>query len=238
MALFRSIVFSALIAGLLTGILATGLHFATTVPLIAQAETFEHETSEQASASTREHDDHHSHDVAPSNVQRSLLTLVAMVLTFVGFALIMSALGAAFGSLQGWRNGLLWGLAGFVAFTVAPGIGLPPELPAMPAAELEARQVWWLATVACTVVGMAIAYRFRHSASLFVLGVVIALVPQLLGAPQPIDMASPIPADLHSSFVTLTFAVSLVSWCVMGMILGSIWKRWNDPAVSAMTIAA
>ena len=29
----------------------------------------------------------------------------------------------------GWRQGLLWGLAGFAVFTLAPSLGLPPELP-------------------------------------------------------------------------------------------------------------
>ena len=40
------------------------------------------------------------------------------------------------GGVTGWRAGLLWGFAGFAVFTLAPGLGLPPELPAMPAAEL------------------------------------------------------------------------------------------------------
>ena len=31
-----------------------------------------------------------------------------------------------------WRQGLFWGFAGFAVFTLAPGLGLPPELPAMP----------------------------------------------------------------------------------------------------------
>lgn len=234
MNLFRSIVFSALVTGLLSGILAAGLHFATTVPLIAQAEIFEHRSSAHAT----EGDEDHAHDTSQSDSQRALLTLVAMVLTFIGFALVIAAAGAASGSLQGWRSGLLWGLAGFIAFTVAPGIGLPPELPAMPAAELEARQVWWVAAVFCSAVGMAIIYRFRDSAAIVVLGAIIALVPHVLGAPQVAEMTSPIPADLHSNFVGLTIAVSFVSWSVMGMMLGWIWKRWNPTVAQARILQA
>ena len=48
------------------------------------------------------------------------------------------------------RNGLLWGLAGFLAVNLAPAAGLSPELPGMPAGDLLARQVWWVGTIIAT----------------------------------------------------------------------------------------
>ena len=62
-----------------------------------------------------------------------------------------------------WRDGLLWGLAGFVVFTAAPGLGLPPELPGMPVAPLTARQTLWIATAAATAGGLCLL-AFRHTA--------------------------------------------------------------------------
>ena len=47
--------------------------------------------------------------------------------------------GIRAGGIGNWRQGLFWGFAGFAVFTLAPGLGLPPELPAMPAADLGAR---------------------------------------------------------------------------------------------------
>ena len=63
-------------------------------------------------------------------------TVAANIVTAVGFALLLVAASEFAGGIAGWRSGLLWGLAGFAVFTLAPGLGLPPELPAMPAAEL------------------------------------------------------------------------------------------------------
>src|ERR1700745_2045609 len=55
-----------------------------------------------------------------------------------------------------WRTGLFWGLAGFATFTLAPGLGLPPELPGTEAAPLLQRQLWWVTTAAATGGGMAL----------------------------------------------------------------------------------
>ena len=63
------------------------------------------------------------------------------MVTGIGFALVLVAVSEALGGIAGWRQGLVWGFAGFAVFTLAPGLGLPPELPAMPAADLVARQV-------------------------------------------------------------------------------------------------
>ena len=86
----------------------------------------------------------------------------ANLVTAIGFALLLVAASEFAGGIAGWRQGLLWGLAGFAVFTLAPGLGLPPELPAMPAAELGARQVWWFGTVAATAAGLALI-AFRRS---------------------------------------------------------------------------
>ncbi|TJW23186.1 MAG: cobalt transporter, partial [Mesorhizobium sp.] len=80
--------------------------------------------------------------------------VVASVVTGIGFALILVAASEFAGGIGNWRQGLFWGLAGFAVFTLAPNLGLPPELPAMPAPDLAQRQIWWTATVVATAAGL------------------------------------------------------------------------------------
>ena len=42
-------------------------------------------------------------------------------------ALVLTGLMSLRGTNTGWREGLLWGVAGFAAVMLAPMIGLPPE---------------------------------------------------------------------------------------------------------------
>ncbi|MGV8769566.1 CbtA family protein, partial [Pseudomonas aeruginosa] len=56
---------------------------------------------------------------------------------------------------QTWQD-LLWGLAGYAVFCLAPSLGLTTELPGTAAADLVQRQYWWIATAAATAVGLAL----------------------------------------------------------------------------------
>ena len=116
MAVFRRLVFAALCAGLLSGVFATVAHQIGTVPLIRQAETYE-KPSERAMAAAHEH----TSAWEPENgAERTAYTLLADILTGVGFALLLGAGLTLRGGEVGWRQGLLWGLAGFATFTIAP----------------------------------------------------------------------------------------------------------------------
>src|ERR1700730_325426 len=140
MAIFRRLVFAALCAGLLSGVFATVAHQIVTVPLILQAETYE-KPSERGSPAAHEH----TSAWEPENgAERTAYTLLADILTGIGFALLVGAGLTLRGGEVGWRQGLLWGLAGFATFTIAPSLGLPPQLPGSEAAPLLDRQVWWL----------------------------------------------------------------------------------------------
>ena len=89
----------------------------------------------------------------------------------------------------------MWGLAGFVVFTAAPGLGLPPELPGMPVADLTARQTWWIATAAATAGGLCLL-AFRSAAWAAVLGLALIALPHLIGAPLAPESHSEVPAAL------------------------------------------
>ncbi|HWK68717.1 MAG TPA: CbtA family protein [Rhizobiaceae bacterium] len=231
MTVFRNVVFVAALAGLVAGIFLAALQAYATVPLILQAETYE---AAGGSAGGHDHGGNsaagHAHDHgeeawAPADgFERFAYNVGANIVSGIGFALILIAASELAGGIAGWRQGLFWGFAGFAVFTLAPGLGLPPELPAMPAADLYDRQVWWIATVAATAIGLALI-AFRRSAVFALAGVALILAPHVVGAPQPASHDSPVPADLHRSFVVATTVTNMLFWLALGAVSGAVRSR-------------
>lgn len=234
MSLLRTILFVAALAGIGSGVVAAGIHMAGAVPLILKAETYEKagEAAEPPAAHT--HDaatPAHEHDAdawePADGFERNGLTFLFMSLTGFGFGLLLMAAGELAGGIDGWRQGILWGFAGFAVFTLAPELGLPPELPAMPAADLLARQIWWIGTAGATAAGLALLV-FGRSPLLAVVAVALILAPHLIGAPQPESTETPIPEALHHSFVVASVATSFVFWVLLGGLAG-----WLRPHIAA-----
>jgi cobalt transporter subunit CbtA len=224
MTIFRNVVFLAAAAGLLAGIVMTGLQFAFTVPLILEAEAFENAVSAEEPAATdeaaaTEHEHEHEAWAPADGIERTAYTTLANLVTGFGFALVLVCVSGFAGGVTGWRAGLLWGFAGFAVFTLAPGLGLPPELPAMPVAELLGRQVWWVGTVIATGAGLALIV-FRRNLWLALLGIALIVLPHAIGAPQPASHESPIPDDLHHRFVVAVTITNLVFWVALGIAVG------------------
>jgi cobalt transporter subunit CbtA len=229
MSIFRSIVFSAALAGVVVGAVVTLAQSIGTVPLIQKAEVYERKADAEASqavATPHEHaagHDHaaHEHDHAAEwepadGFQRTAFTIGANILTAIGFALLLGGIFALRGHPVGWREGLLWGLGGFVVFTAAPGLGLPPELPGMPVAELTARQIWWVATAAATAAGLCLLV-FRRAPWAAVVGLVLIALPHLIGAPVADEAHSEVPAALSHNFVVAVTLTSLLFWALLGI---------------------
>lgn len=240
MTLFRNVVFIAAIAGLLAGILMTAMQSYATVPLILKAETFENAGTGEAhdhrpaptdaigsgTATAAPAHEHEEEAWAPADgFERFAYTVGANIVAGIGFALLLVVVSEALGGIAGWRQGLFWGFAGFAVFTLAPGLGLPPELPAMPAADLGARQTWWIATVIATGAGLALI-AFRRSLLFAILGIALIVLPHVIGAPQPEGHDSPIPADLHRQFVVAVTVTNLVFWVVLGGVAGLVRARF------------
>jgi cobalt transporter subunit CbtA len=237
MTVFRNVVFVAALAGLLAGIVMTAMQTYATVPLILKAETFENaggghdHAAADAAAAPHSHDaatpaHHHDEEAwGPADgFERLAYTALANIVTAIGFALVLVAVSEIFGGIANWRQGIFWGFAGFAVFTLAPGLGLPPELPAMPAADLGDRQIWWTATVIATAVGLGLI-AFRSGIVWSLLGVALIVAPHIVGAPQPVSHDSPIPADLHHQFVVAATVTSLIFWVVLGGVSGVIRSR-------------
>lgn len=227
---FRSIVLVAAIAGILAGLGMTVAQQLTTVPLILKAEVYEsegtpaaHDHGESAQPAAHEHE--HGAWQPEDGFERTAFTLLANIVTGVGFALLLIAASELAGGIGNWRQGVFWGLAGFAVFTLAPGLGLPPELPAMPAAELGARQLWWLATVLSTAAGIALLF-YGRSPLLIIAALALIAAPHLVGAPAPASYDSPVPEDLHHSFVVAVVLTALLFWVLLGALAGLFRGRF------------
>jgi len=239
--MLKSLTASALGAGLAAGLLAAGLQLLLLSPLIGEAELYESGTLTHFAAGAPAADDHAAgpadhvhadgepdHDHGASDAPgRALLTILSTVATYTGFALMVVA-GFALAEGAGLvritaRQGLGWGLAGFAATQFFPALGLAPELPGSGAAALEARQLWWLMTVASTLAGIGLLAAIRSP--LRFAGLALIALPHLVGAPHPEGYAGVTPPELAAQFAARALVVGAVGWVALGWIAGLLWSR-------------
>lgn len=199
-------------------------------PFIIAAEGFE-------AASGAGHADGHAHDHgegwAPADGwQRTLATTLTAVMAGAGFAAMLAAVSLISGRPITRGNGMIWGLCGFLAVTLAPAMGLPPELPGMPAGDLVARQVWWLGTIAATGAGI---FLIATRAETWAIALAIGLIglPHIIGAPGAIHAGSAVPAGLAASFAANAIAANAIFWLLIGQFLGLALTRAAKDADTA-----
>jgi len=238
MSVFRSIVFSAVAAGFVAGAIVTVAQLFSTVPLILKSEVYERggaaEAAAKSGSSGQEHSDHqyaaHEHGTAAwepkEGFQRNFFTAAANILTAIGFALLLAGIYALRGYPVTWHEGLLWGLGGFLVFTAAPGLGLPPELPGTPAAPLQVRQIWWIATAAATASGLGLLV-FKRSVWAAVLGFGLIVLPHLIGAPRPVETHTAVPEALSHQFVVAVTLTSFLFWVLLGSLTSVAYRRFS-----------
>lgn len=238
-----------MLAGVLAGAFATAAQSVRVNPLILEAEKYEggghshapaehaHEatdTGETADTAKTTENTEHSHDAAASEeaetwapedgVERVFFTLVSNILVGVAFSLILTAAILLARQQISLQSGLVWGLAGFVVFVLAPNFGLSPELPGMPAAELGERQTWWLATVVATAGGLGL-FAFSKKIPLLIAGALLIAAPHVYGAPLPGSHESAVPAGLAAEFAVATIVTSGLFWLLLGGVLGNFLQR-------------
>ena len=228
--IFRRIIYNALLVGLLTGLLLTVIQVISVNPIIFAAEAFEIEEA-------HDHGEHDHEAWAPEDgSERTLSTTIANISAGIGFAAILLALMSQVQMIRAEANklqpinmlkGCLWGLAGYVAVFVVPGIGLPPEIPGIQAAAVEHRQVWWTLAVICAAIGLAViafaAMKFKA------IGLIFLAAPYLVGAPhyKGPEFVHPDPAavsaleQLHQQFIVASGITNLLFWIALGV--GCAW---------------
>lgn len=230
----------------------------TVEPVGAAAHVYGHAAGQEAGRShaVAGHDsagDHHHEAGAwepADGAERIVFTVLSNVLSAAGFALVMlAAMTAALrygagtrrsaATRLGWRSGLLWGLAGYAVFFVAPTLGLPPEIPGAEAAAFESRQLWWTVTVLSTAAGLALL-AFGRSPWRWAGVVALLVVPHVVGAPHlgispfadyPASVARELSA-LARDFVWATAVANAVFWLVLGALSGWTAKRYVKEALA------
>ncbi|WP_434657016.1 CbtA family protein [Pseudomonas sp. R3-56] len=212
-------------SGLLAALLLTLLQSLWVSPLIQQAETYEKapasEVHEHVSGAAHSHDDEAWEP--QDGWQRLLATTGGNLVVAVGFALMLAGLYTLREPTR-TSQGLLWGLAGYATFVLAPTLGLPPELPGTAAAELAQRQMWWIGTAASTAVGIALI-AFGRQWLLKLLGVATLVVPHVIGAPQPEVHSMLAPEALESQFKIAAQLTNVAFWLALGLISAWLFRR-------------
>jgi cobalt transporter subunit CbtA len=225
MDLFRRVFFAAVLAGTVAGLINAGLQQWRLVPMILFAETLENAAASGGPATTSQDPQADTHasaavDWAPADgLERAFYSTLAALLTGIGFAALLNGTSIILALPLTVENSFLWGLCGFAVFSMAPALGLAPELPGMAAANLGARQFWWwfaaLATAAAFI-GMAKVPRLP----VVLASVVLIALPHISGAPQPANATSTVPAELASAFAANALGIALIVWLATGYLLG------------------
>lgn len=239
--MFKTIIFSAFGAGLVACAALTVLQQTTTEPLILHAEVFEdaggapaHDHGGGAALAAHEHADGAdaatAEEWAPADgFERTVYTVLANLVIGVAVALILLGAMVLRGDPIDGRRGLLWGLAGFAAASLLPALGLPPELPGTPAADLLSRQTWWIATALASAAGIACLVFGRHW-MVRAAGAILLVAPHLVGAPPPPSHEAAYPAGLAGEFVAASILVSAVLWSIAGFTAGWLHQRFSSAA--------
>lgn len=238
--LFRRLVLCALFVGLLAGSLLTAVQELQVLPLIAAAERYENPPGAAGEA--------HVHEAlawAPADGSaRTLWTLLANVATAIGLALLVLPAMSAWDARRpapaaSWRNGLVWGTAGYLCFFVVPGLGLPPEIPGAAGPALTDRQAWWLLAVAASTAAMVALCLARQPWRWSAIG--LFALPFAIGAPtlgiDPFAGYAPeVAAEMHHlahDFVLASALAIGLHWLALGAAAGFAVRRWLRPVVLA-----
>jgi cobalt transporter subunit CbtA len=211
--MLRRIFVSALAAGVIAGVLVSLAQSVSLVPMLLEAERYE------MGIGLGDPGDHQD-----GGIERTLSTLMANVVTGVGFALMLAGGFVLRGGDMNWRRGIVWGLAGYAAFTLLPGLGLPPQVPGAERPDLYDSQDWWLATAVLSVGGIWLI-AFSKSPWKKAMGVAVLVAPHLIGAPRPDEVGSSAPQDLAAGFAVAVFVVSALFWIALGGLTGYFFGR-------------
>ncbi len=215
------VLLAALLAGIVAGVIMGAIQHVRLTPFILAAEVYEtggatHSHTAAAAETVHEADA----EWAPADgIERTFYTTAATAMTGAAFAAILAGISLLAGIPITPRNGAIWGLCGFLAGTLAPAAGLPPELPGMPAGDLAMRQVWWIGTIAATGIGLYLIATRRELWAIALAVIVIAL-PHLIGAPAASTHETAVPAGLAAAFAANSIAAAAVFWCLIGVFLG------------------
>jgi cobalt transporter subunit CbtA len=238
--MLKNLILSAAAAGVAAGVLTAVIQHVTTTPIIIEAEKYEsgaaahdHGVAEPAhdqnaaEPAAIQATGHEEEGWAPADgLSRTFFTSLATTVLGVGFGLaLLGAMSLAGVSINA-RTGLAFGIAGFISVSLAPALGLPPEIPGSGSAALDVRQFWWFFAVASTAIGIA-GLILSKTVWLQIGGVALIALPHIVGAPQPHAYVSTAPAELAGHFAATSLAVTAIFWAVLGYASGGFYERFS-----------
>ena len=222
--MYTRIITSALLAGAAAGFIASLLQLGFVQPVLLHAELYE--SAQLVHFGSNSVVSAHQ-DVRGFEPLRDGLSIAFTIAVYCGYALILvaaMALATERGAIVTARNGIIWGIAGFVAVHLAPGFTLAPEVPGVAAADVYERQIWWFATVAAAAIAMWLI-AFAKGWAAWGIAAVLLLVPHIIGAPEPDTFAGPVPTEIGALFASRALGVGLAAWVLVGLFAGHFWSR-------------
>jgi cobalt transporter subunit CbtA len=212
------VVLAALLAGIAAGLIMGVIQHVRLTPLILEAERFEAQQAVAAHGYSHGEDYDHGGWHPADGWQRNLVTALTTVMAGAAFAAVLAGISLLSGMAITRHNGMVWGLCGFLAVTLAPAAGLPPELPGMTAGDLSPRQFWWVGTAALTAAGIFLIASRREAWAVAVAVALVAL-PHVVGAPMATGAESHVPAELAARFAANAIAANAVFWLLIGQFV-------------------
>ncbi|MDE0532854.1 MAG: CbtA family protein [Albidovulum sp.] len=230
--MFTKILTSALFAGAAAGFIASLLQLGFVQPVLLHAELYESGELVHFGAAAAANAQQGLHGFDPL---RDGLSIAFTIAIYCGYALILvaaMALATQRGEVVTARNGIIWGVAGFVAVHFAPGFSLAPEVPGVAAADVPARQAWWFATVAGAAVALWLI-AFGRNWVAWAIAAILLLAPHIIGAPEPDQFTGLVPTEIGAQFASRAFGVGFAAWVLVGLFAGYFWNRESSQPETA-----
>ena len=245
--MLKRILGCALLAGVIAGGASAVLQQWLVIPVLLEAELYEsgeavhfgaapettglteHEPGVAATTSATETEAHSHLAAGGPNPGRVFTTVIATIGFNVGLAAFLVALFYLRDARPTIREGIVWGLYGFAVQVIAPSLGLPPELPGVAAADLTTRQIWWVATIISSGLGIWLI-AFGRQAWTTPLAILLLLAPHVIGAPHPDKYAGTAPPEIALLWVGRTIGIAFISWVLLGAVAAAVWSRFNRAA--------
>jgi cobalt transporter subunit CbtA len=226
--MIKNLLSSAVLAGVAAGLIAALLQFYFVIPHLLEGELYEsgariHFATDGSTQSDR------LQPPLDRDFARHAMTAGFNIITYTCYGLILLA-AMIFADGKGHkltpRTGLIWGVAGFVAIQLAPGIGQPPVLPGAIGAELGPRQLWWALTILATATALALIAFARGPLAL--ISIPLLLAPHVIGAPYLDTYFGVAPPELAARFATLSLGTALAGWSSLGLLCAYFWCKANE----------
>ncbi|PTX57518.1 cobalt transporter subunit CbtA [Litoreibacter ponti] len=224
--MLKHILTSAVFAGIAAGVFAAIINLWAVIPMVMEGELYESGARVHFASDGSPQSDAGSPSVL-EEPSRHILPAAFSVVTFTGYAFLMiagMALAERYGRSLSLRQGLIWGLCGFITFQLAPAMGMPPQLPATPGPEVGARQLWWLMTVVCTGAALGLI-AFGRNAITALGAMALLFVPHIYGAPRLDTYFGFAAPELAAHFAGASLAATALTWTALGGACAWFWLK-------------